>query len=131
MCVDLSEVISKEFSKIEAQPAGSQQLKVAFQSPCSLQHGQKLNGEVEAILRHLGYTLLDVEDNHLCCGSAGTYSVLQPVLSRQLKDDKLKKLQKDSPDVIVTANVGCQLHLRGNAEVPLMHWIELLENPGF
>ncbi len=128
MCRDLSEVVSEEITNGERKPTGHQRLKVAFQSPCSLQHGQKLNGRVEGILQQLGHTLLEIEDGHLCCGSAGTYSVLQPVLSRQLKNNKLKKLQQDSPDVIVTANVGCQLHLRGDASVPVMHWIELLDS---
>lgn len=128
MCKDLSEAVSGELSNTEIKPTGQQRLKVAFQSPCSLQHGQKLTGVVETVLKRLGHTLLEIEDGHLCCGSAGTYSVLQPVLSKQLKSDKLKKLQQDSPDVIVTANVGCQLHLRGDANVPVMHWIELLDN---
>lgn len=128
MCKDLSEVVSTEISNTKVKSPDQRRLNVAFQSPCSLQHGQKLDGCVEGVLKHLGYTLLDIEDGHLCCGSAGTYSVLQPVLSKRLKTDKLKKLQQDSPDVIVTANVGCQLHLRGNATVPVMHWIELLDN---
>lgn len=128
MCKDLSEVIASEITNTEAKPSAHQGLNVAVQSPCSLQHGQKLDGLVEGTLEHLGYTLLHVEDGHLCCGSAGTYSVLQPVLSKQLKEEKLTKLQKGSPEVIVTANVGCQLHLRGDASVPVMHWIELLDN---
>ena len=101
--------------------------RVAVQTPCTLQHGQKINGQIETILRQYGFTILPVADGHLCCGSAGTYSVLQPVLSRQLKTDKLEKLQTLSPDVIVTANVGCQLHLRTEAKVPVLHWIELLD----
>jgi glycolate oxidase iron-sulfur subunit len=92
-----------------------------------LQHGQRLNGRVESILVQHGFTLLPVADSHLCCGSAGTYSILQPELSGRLKADKLAKLQAHSPDVIATANVGCQLHLRKDSSVPVMHWIELLD----
>jgi glycolate oxidase iron-sulfur subunit len=128
LCVDLSELVLAELGCKE--PAKQKQrLKIACQNPCSLQHGQKLHGTVEAILQHQGFQLVPVEDGHLCCGSAGTYSVLQPALARQLKDDKLAKLQAQSPDVIVTANIGCQLHLRTEAEVPVVHWVELLDNP--
>lgn len=127
LTVDISEVISTEIAKTSPGPALDQNLKVAFQSPCTLQHGQKINGQAEAILRKYGYTILPIADSHLCCGSAGTYSVLQPKLSQQLKTAKLKSLQKQHPDVIATANVGCQLHLRGDADVPVLHWIELLD----
>lgn len=126
MCLDLSEVVGKEVAGSDPK-ACKQKLKVVFQDPCSLQHGQKVTGMVESILRHYGFEVLPVEDAHLCCGSAGTYSVLQPELSNRLKDDKLKKLQSNSPDVIVTANIGCQLHLRVDAMVPVIHWIELLD----
>lgn len=127
LTVDLVEVISKE---VAGSPPGSElhhDRRVAFHSPCSLQHGQKINGQVETILKQYGFTLLPVNDAHLCCGSAGTYSVLQPVLSGQLKADKLENLQAHSPDVIATANVGCQLHLREDSKVPVIHWIELLD----
>ena len=127
LCVDLSELVYTETSKTPAK-SQKQDLKVVFQNPCSLQHGQKITGIIEAILRHHGFGVLPVEDPHLCCGSAGTYSVLQPEISNRLKDDKLEKLQRNSPDVIVTANIGCQLHLRSDASVPVIHWIELLDN---
>ncbi len=127
LAVDISEVISAEIAKSPPVPELSQNLKVAFHSPCTLQHGQKITGRVEAVLRQYGFTLLPVADGHLCCGSAGTYSVLQPVLSAQLKADKMEKLQAHAPDVIATANVGCQLHLRKGAQRPVLHWIELLD----
>ena len=104
-----------------------QGLRIAFHSPCTLQHGQKILGRVEAALRGAGYALTTITDSHLCCGSAGTYSLLQPALSRQLLNNKLNALQKDTPECIVTANIGCQLHLAGGAEVPVGHWIELLD----
>jgi len=101
--------------------------RIAVHSPCTLQHGQKLPGVVEALLERLGYTLTPVADAHLCCGSAGTYSILHPELSRQLRDNKLAALEADDPELIVTANIGCQLHLGDAAARPVMHWIELLD----
>jgi glycolate oxidase iron-sulfur subunit len=128
LSLDLSEVVTAEIARSPLDSKLQHNLKVVFQNPCSLQHGQKITGQVEAILQHGGFTLLPVIDSHLCCGSAGTYSVLQPELSNRLKADKLKKLELNSPDVIVSANVGCQLHLRSDAKVPVLHWIELLDN---
>jgi len=101
-------------------------LKVAFHSPCTLQHGQKLNGVVEKVLRGVGFTLTAVPDAHLCCGSAGTYSILQKSLSQQLLVRKLDALQSSRPDVIATANIGCLAHLATGASAPVRHWVELL-----
>ena len=130
LTVDISEVISTETAKSPPVPELQRNLKVAFHSPCTLQHGQKITGNIEALLGQFGHTLLPVDDSHLCCGSAGTYSLLQPDLSRRLKADKLAKLQAHSPDVIATANVGCQLHLRKGSDLPVLHWIELLDRIG-
>jgi len=107
--------------------AAREHRKVAWHSPCSLQHGHKINGVVESLLTAAGYQLTAVPDAHLCCGSAGTYSVLQPQLSEQLKANKLAALTSGAPDVIATANVGCQTHLDAGSEVPVVHWIELLQ----
>jgi glycolate oxidase iron-sulfur subunit len=127
LAADIVEVIGAEIEKSPPEPEPACGIRVAFQSPCSLQHGQKLGGRVEALLKKFGFTLVPVADPHLCCGSAGTYSVLQPHLSERLKTDKLAKLQAHSPDVIATANVGCQLHLRKDTKTPVTHWIELLD----
>jgi len=128
LAVDISELIKSEVAKTPVDGELHQDLKVAFHSPCTLQHGQKITGQVEALLQTYGFTLLPVADSHLCCGSAGTYSVLQPDLSGRLKADKLEKLQAHSADVIATANVGCQLHLRKDSKLPVLHWIELLDS---
>jgi glycolate oxidase iron-sulfur subunit len=104
---------------------GSQRL--AFHCPCTLQHGQKLGGAVESLLGELGFNLTAVPDGHLCCGSAGTYSLTQPELARQLRDNKLNALESGHPEVIVTANIGCQSHLDGAGRTPVRHWIELVE----
>ena len=98
----------------------------AWHSPCTLQHGQQLKGVVEDLLQRAGYRLVPVANAHLCCGSAGTYSVLQHRLADELRAQKLAALTEGQPDVIATANVGCQLHLRDGAAVPVRHWLELL-----
>ena len=100
--------------------------KVAFQSPCTLQHALKVRGVVESLLAQAGFTLTHVPDSHLCCGSAGTYSILQPELSARLLGDKLAALEQGGPDLIATANIGCQTHLRSGTSLPVRHWIELL-----
>ena len=100
--------------------------RIAYHSPCTLQHGQKLQGLVETILTKAGYELVQVDDAHLCCGSAGTYSVTQPEIAGQLLDNKLHHLQHHAPEIIATANIGCQLHLGSRAGVPVVHWVELL-----
>ena len=126
MTKDLSEVLSRE--NIPAVHAG---VRVAFQSPCSLQHGQQLHGTVETILEKAGFTLTAVRDAHLCCGSAGTYSLLQPEISAELHDRKLAALHEGGPQCIATANIGCLAHLQGGNEdggaPPVRHWIELLD----
>lgn len=121
---DISEVIAKE--KYQNLVQGKQK-KVAWQCPCSLQHGQKITGVVEKILQDCGYELTSVPDSHLCCGSAGTYSILQPKLSHQLRDNKLDALNSGDPDMIVTANIGCQTHLQAKSKRPVRHWIHLLD----
>lgn len=125
---DISEILANEDLNqlIPLQATDRKYQHVAFHSPCTLQHGQKLTGIVEPILTQLGYTLTHVSDSHLCCGSAGTYSFLQPALSQKLLDNKLKSLTSEQAEVIVTANIGCQMHMASKAQVPVKHWIELL-----
>ncbi|MCU0092047.1 glycolate oxidase subunit GlcF [Pseudomonas koreensis] len=101
--------------------------RLAFHCPCTLQHAQKLGGAVESVLTRLGFNLTAVPDAHLCCGSAGTYSLTQPTLARQLREQKLNALESGHPDVIVTANIGCQAHLDGAGRTPVRHWIELVD----
>ena len=125
---DPIEVVTAEWKRIApliAMDRGAQ--RVVFHSPCTLQHGMKIRGQVEEILLAIGHSLLPVADGHLCCGSAGTYSVLQPALSGLLKANKLKALEAPRPDVIATANIGCLTHLESGARSPVRHWIELLD----
>ncbi|HZZ01895.1 glycolate oxidase subunit GlcF [Paraburkholderia sp.] len=101
---------------------------VAFHPPCTLQHGQQVRGNVEHLLTALGVEVRLPTDNHLCCGSAGTYSLTQPKLSYALRDQKLERLQAQEPQVIVSANVGCIAHLQSGTSTPVAHWIELVEH---
>jgi len=101
---------------------------VAFHPPCTLQHGQQVRGRVEHLLTKLGVEVRLPADNHLCCGSAGTYSLTQPKLSYALRDQKLERLHAQEPQVIVSANVGCISHLQSGTSTPVAHWIELVEH---
>jgi glycolate oxidase iron-sulfur subunit len=122
MTKDLSEIVEEQSIRRVASPA-----RVAFQSPCSLQHGQQLRGKVEALLAAAGYELAPVADAHLCCGSAGTYSILQPELAGRLRERKLSALTAGGATSIATANIGCLAHLQAGSPRPVRHWIELLD----
>ncbi|HTN34637.1 MAG TPA: glycolate oxidase subunit GlcF [Marinobacter sp.] len=126
LCVDLGGFLLRQ--DLEALKVSHNPGKVAFHCPCTLQHAMKQSGVVEQVLAKVGVKLAVTKDKHLCCGSAGTFSVLQPELSQKLLDNKLKALSADNPDQIVTANVGCQMHLETKSEVPVKHWIELLDH---
>src|SRR5882672_646559 len=119
---DLCEVITPDMVSASAARG-----TVAFQSPCTLQHGQQLRDGVEALLAKAGYALTVVNDAHLCCGSAGTYSLLQPAISGELRGRKLAALEAGRPEVIATANIGCLMHLQGGTATPVRHWIELID----
>ena len=123
---DISEIIAAE-NPASRLKRPDNPTRVAFHSPCTLQHGQGLNGVVEKILEQIGYELTTVADSHLCCGSAGTYSILQPQLANSLRDNKLQALQSAQPDLIATANIGCLMHMMPHSGRPMLHWIELLE----
>ena len=121
---DISEIlVNEDLGGLKVRGAKT----LAFHSPCTLQHGQKLNGLTESVLRELGFDLKPVADSHLCCGSAGTYSILQPDLSKRLLKNKVKALEATGAPTIATANVGCQLHLSTGANTPVKHWIELVD----
>ncbi len=129
---DPIEIVAAEWKKVApmiAMDRGPQ--RIAFHPPCTLQHGQRIRGQVEEILLAIGHSLLPVADTHLCCGSAGTYSVLQPVLAGQLKVNKLRALEAMRPDVIVSANIGCMTHLESGTRTPVRHWVELLDERMF
>ncbi|MCU1751157.1 glycolate oxidase subunit GlcF [Pseudomonas sp. 6D_7.1_Bac1] len=124
MSKDLVEILRDE--PLERVCAATER-RIAFHCPCTLQHALKLGGAVEELLTRLGFNLTAVPDSHLCCGSAGTYSLTQPVLARQLRDNKLNALESGRPELIVTANIGCQRHLASAGRTPVRHWIELVD----
>jgi glycolate oxidase iron-sulfur subunit len=121
---DLSQVVAAEAARLPRAAAGN---RIAVHSPCTLQHGLQIRGVVEGLLKDAGCTLLPVKDGHLCCGSAGTYSILQPELSKQLRGNKLAALEAGEPKQIVTANIGCLTHLGSGTTRPVRHWIEVLD----
>lgn len=122
---DLVEILREE--DLEALGERHPSARLAFHCPCTLQHAQKLGGAVETVLTRLGFALAPVQDGHLCCGSAGTYSITQPTLAKRLRDNKMDALEAQVPDTIVTANIGCQSHLNGAGRTPVRHWIELVD----
>jgi glycolate oxidase iron-sulfur subunit len=103
------------------------QPRIAVHDPCTLRHGLKLGGRVEALLRGMGFEPQPVADAHLCCGSAGPYSLLQPTFANQLRRNKLAALTAGAPDQIVTANIGCWMHLGETSPVPVRHWLEVVD----
>jgi glycolate oxidase iron-sulfur subunit len=126
---DVSEVVAAEGERLAALLAVPSRLtfeRVAFHSPCTLQHGQKLKGAVESLLTQAGFELSPVADSHMCCGSAGTYSVLQAKIAGELRKNKLAALGAGRPAIIASANIGCITHLQEGSDIPVRHWIELL-----
>jgi len=126
---DASEILTGEREALAARASHSSARRpaVAFHSPCTLQHGQQIRGLVESLLGAAGYSLTPVPEGHLCCGSAGTYSILQPELSKQLLKNKVTALSSGSPTVIATANIGCLAHIQTGTALPVRHWVELLD----
>ena len=120
---DLTEVIDAEVLKTKLDVSNT---KIAVHTPCTLQHAQKLPDNIENIFSSCGYQLTKIKDKHLCCGSAGTYSITQPDLSQQLLQQRLTGLMTDSPKLIVTANIGCLHHLNSESRVPVRHWVEII-----
>ena len=128
---DIAEVVTAERAPLAALlgvlPPLTLARRVACHSPCTLQHGQRIRGAVEALLQAAGFETTAVADGHLCCGSAGTYSILQPAIAGRLRENKQQALAAGAPAVIASANIGCILHLREGGATPVRHWIELLD----
>ena len=116
----------KDLKLINETNVTTKNKNIAFHPPCTLQHGMKINDLIEPILSRCGFNVLAFEDKHLCCGSAGTYSITQKALSSQLLTNKLTHINKTEHDIIVTANIGCQLHLQSGTRTPVLHWLEVL-----
>ena len=127
LCRDLSEVLEPFAPALTEKLRGAAPRKVAYHPPCTLQHGQQIRGKVEGVLRAMGVDVQLCADSHLCCGSAGTYSILQPELSTKLRNNKLAHLQATQPETIVSANIGCLVHLQSGTDTPVRHWVELID----
>jgi glycolate oxidase iron-sulfur subunit len=131
---DISEIMEAETQALVSLLGGplankgdAKKTRLAFHSPCTLQHGMQIRGVAEKILVAAGFELTYVPDAHLCCGSAGTYSILQPELSQQLLKNKVTALESGEPSRIATANIGCLMHVQSGTSLPVEHWIEILD----
>jgi glycolate oxidase iron-sulfur subunit len=128
LALDVSELLPQIMPHLKQRLREAPAQRIAFHAPCTLQHGQRLRGGVESHLRALGVEVTDAgNDSHLCCGSAGAYSILQPQIAAQLRDRKLAHLLEPAPRRIVSANMGCIQHLQSGTDIPVLHWIELLD----
>ncbi len=128
LTMDLSELLPDLVSALRTRVIASSQQLMAFHSPCTLQHGQRLLGGVERHLQSLGFKVeVTLSENHQCCGSAGTYSVLEPKIAYQLRDRKLAEIGRLKPRCIISANIGCIQHLQSGTSIPVKHWIEILD----
>lgn len=119
--------ISELLMKLDLPECGAEPLKVAYHSACSLQHGQQIKTHPKTLLKRAGFTVLEPSDPHLCCGSAGTYNLMQPEISGQLKERKVKTLEALKPDVIAAGNIGCMMQIGSASNTPIVHTVELLD----
>ena len=108
-------------------PAASQALRVTYHSACSMQHGQNMGTKAQTLLRNAGFTVQDIPEGHLCCGSAGTYNIMQPEIATQLRDRKIENIKSTNPQVIATGNIGCITQLATGMQTPILHTVELLD----
>ena len=123
IAMDVSEVLTK----LDVPAQSDQGLKIAYHAACSLQHGQKIKTYPKDLLKKAGFTVVEPIDSHLCCGSAGTYNLMQPDISGQLKVRKVKTLEDKAPDVIAAGNIGCMVQIGSGTEIPVVHTVELLD----
>jgi glycolate oxidase iron-sulfur subunit len=129
MTRDLSELLPDLVPALKKKLRRRKVTQLAYHPPCTLQHGQQLRGGVEASLRELGFDVqVSATESHLCCGSAGTYSVLQPELAYALRDRKIRQLEPIKPQAIVSANIGCIQHLQSGTATPVRHWVEVVDD---
>jgi len=123
IAMDVSEILMK----LDLPEGADKGTKVAYHAACSLQHGQQIKTYPKDLLKKAGFTVLEPADSHLCCGSAGTYNLMQPDISKQLKDRKVQTLEALTPDIISAGNIGCMMQIGGGTEVPVVHTVELLD----
>jgi glycolate oxidase iron-sulfur subunit len=124
----LTRDISEYLAGLELSPSGeSEGLLIAYHSACSLQHGQKIARQPKELLCKIGFVVKDVPEGHLCCGSAGTYNILQPDIARRLRDRKVGNIEKLAPDVIAAGNIGCMIQIAAGTAIPVVHTVELVD----
>jgi len=124
----LAKDITEYLAGIEMPPpVNGADLVVAYHSACSMQHGQKITVQPKALLKAAGFTVKDPPEGHLCCGSAGTYNIMQPEIARTLRDRKVKNIERTKPDLIATGNIGCMTQIDGGTDIPIIHTVELLD----
>jgi glycolate oxidase iron-sulfur subunit len=119
--------VTEYLAELGVPSTAAPKLRVAYHSACSMQHGQKISEPPRALLKAAGFDVVEIPDGHLCCGSAGTYNLLQPELSAQLRDSKAENIVRVKPDLVATGNIGCLQQLAGAIEVPIVHTVELLD----
>ncbi len=123
----LAKDITEFLSALEITPVRPTNLTVAYHSACSMQHGQKITDAPKKLLKAAGFTVKDVPEGHICCGSAGVYNILQPEIAGQLRDRKVKNIERTKPDLIATGNIGCMTQLGKGTDIPIVHTVELLD----
>jgi len=123
IALDVSEVLMK----LDMPEGGAKDTKVAYHAACSLQHGQQIKTHPKTLLKKAGFTVLEPADSHLCCGSAGTYNLMQPEISGQLRDRKVQTLEALKPDIIAAGNIGCMMQIGSASDTPIVHTVELLD----
>jgi glycolate oxidase iron-sulfur subunit len=123
IAMDVSEVLMK----LDLPEGADKGMTIAYHAACSLQHGQKIKTYPKDLLKKAGFTVVEPADSHLCCGSAGTYNLMQPEISGQLKQRKVRTLEARNPDVIAAGNIGCMMQIGSATEVPIVHTVELLD----
>jgi glycolate oxidase iron-sulfur subunit len=123
LAMDVSELLAK----LGLPEGAPKRLRVAYHAACSLQHGQQVKTAPKDLLKRAGFEVVEPRDSHLCCGSAGTYNLMQPEISKELKARKVSTLEEKAPDVIAAGNIGCMMQIGSGTEVPVVHTVELLD----
>jgi glycolate oxidase iron-sulfur subunit len=123
IAMDVSEILMK----LDLPAGGAPDMTVAYHAACSLQHGQQIKTFPKDLLKKAGFKVAEPADSHLCCGSAGTYNLMQPEISKQLKTRKIQTLEAVKPDIIAAGNIGCMMQIGGGTDIPIVHTVELLD----
>ena len=124
---DIAMDISELLMKLDLEEGENKEIKVAYHAACSLQHGQQIKTFPKDLLKKAGFNVVEPADSHLCCGSAGTYNLMQPAISKQLQERKVRTLEAKTPDIIAAGNIGCMIQIGGGTDVPVVHTVELLD----